>query len=205
MLPEDNEKLQYLQKEQDSEIAAELSPDELLEYQLRTSNTAGQLRYSLSAFNPTEGEFRAIFKAQQDFDKQYGSGGNLTPDQQRVRQEHQGDLFASIQDAIGPDRAADYKLQTDPNYIQLTDLVDRLDLPASVSKQVASVQSDISKRADAVRKDPGLSAADRNSQLAALADEATGSITAALGERGMAAYRNNGGGWLQALKQPPSN
>jgi hypothetical protein len=205
MLPEDNEKLQYLQKEQDSEIAAELSPDELLEYKLRTSNTAGQLRYSLAAFNPTEDEFRSIFKAQQDFDKQYGSDGNLTPDQQRVRQEHQGDLFAAIQDAIGPARAADYKQQSDPNYIQLTHLVERLDLPASVSQQVASVQGDISKRADAVRKDPGLTASDRNSQLAALSDEATGSITAALGDRGMEAYKQNGGGWIQSLKQPPSN
>jgi hypothetical protein len=202
MLPEDNEKLQYLQKEQDSEIAAELSPDELLEYQMRTSNTASQLRFSLSAFNPTEDEFRAIYKAQQEFDSQYGAEGNLTPDQQRERQAHQGDLLAKIQDALGPDRAADYKLQTDPNYIFTKRLVERLDLPAAATQQVVSVQNDITRRADAIRRDTSLSAADRNSQLAALADEASGSISTVIGERGMAAYRDNGGGWIQGLRQP---
>ena len=202
MLPEDNEKLEYLAKEQESEIAAELSPDELLEYQMRTGNTASQLRYTLSAFNPTEDEFRAIFKAQQDYDKLYGLDGNLTPDQQREYQAHQGDLFAKIQDAIGSERAADYKLQTDPNYMQTSRLMERLELPAAATQQVVSVQADISKRADAIRKDTSLSVADRNSQLAALGDEATSSITAVMGERGMAAYKDNGGGWIQSLKQP---
>jgi hypothetical protein len=42
-------------------------------------------------------------------------------------------------------------------------------------------------------------------ETATLADEATGSITAVMGERGMSAYKNSGGGWIQSLKQPPSN
>lgn len=205
MLPEDLEKLDYLQKEQQAEITAELSPAELFEYQLRTSNVASQLRYNLSAFNPTEDEFRAIFKAQQDFDSQYGANdGKLTQDQLHEREAHQPDLLAKIQDGIGADRIADYKQQTDQNYIQVSRLVDRLELPATTTQQVVAVQGDISKRADAIRRDPSLSAADRSSQLAALSDEATGAITAVMGERGMAAYRQNGGGWLQNLK-PPSN
>jgi hypothetical protein len=205
MLPEDKEKMDYLQKEEKAEIAAELSPEELFEYQLRTSNTAGQLRSKLSAFNPTEDEFRAIFKAQQDFDKQYGSVDEpLSPDQQKEREAHQPELLAKIQDAVGPDRMADYRMQTDPNYQQVSRLVDRLELPAAATQQVVEVQSEISKRADAIRKDPSLSDADRGSQLAALADEATGRITAVMGDRGMEAYKQNGGGWLQALK-PPSN
>jgi hypothetical protein len=197
ILPEDQEKLNYLAKERQAEINAELSPDEQFEYQLRTSNMANQLRYTLSTFNPTEDEFRAIFKAQQDFDSQYGpSDGPLTPEQQKDKEDHKGDLLAKIQDAIGPDRAAEYKVESDPNYIQLSRLVDRLELPAAATQQVASVQGDITKRADAIRKDPGLSAADRSSQLAALSDEAAAQITAVLGDRGLQAYKQNGGGWL---------
>jgi hypothetical protein len=205
MLPEDKEKMDYLQKEEKAEIAAELSADELFEYQIRTSSAAGSLRYALSAFNPTEEEFRAIFKAQQDFDAQYGSQEvQLTPEQAREKEAHQSDLFAKIQDAIGPDRAAEYKQQSDPNYVQLSRLVDRLELPAAATQQVSTVQSDISKRADAIRKEQGLSAADRSSQLSALADEATGEISAVMGDRGMEAYKQNGGQWIQNLK-PPSN
>jgi hypothetical protein len=205
MLPEDKEKMDYLQKEQKSEIAAELSPDELFEYQLRTSNVSYELRSTLSAFNPTEDEFRAIFKVQQDFDSQYGSSEEqLTPDQIKEKEAHKADLLAKIQDAIGPERAAEYKVESDPNYVQVSRLVDRLALPAAATQQVVSVQSDITKRADAIRKDPGLSAADKNSQLAALADEASAQITAVMGDRGLQAYKQNGGGWIQGLK-PPSN
>jgi hypothetical protein len=205
MLPEDTEKMNYLRKEEQAEVAAELSPDELLEYQLRTSNAAYQLRSTMSAFNPTEGEFRAIFKAQQDFDSQYGSSEEqLTPEQQKDKEAHKAELLGKIQDAVGPERAAEYKVETDPNYVQVSRLVDRLELPAAATQQVVSLQSDITKRADAIRRDPGLSAADKASQLAALADEATTQITAVMGDRGMAAYKQNGGGWLQGLK-PPSN
>jgi hypothetical protein len=205
MLPEDKEKMNYLQKEQQAEIAAELSPEELFEFQLRSSGTSYELRSALTAFKPTEEEFRAIFKAQQDFDSQYGSSEEqLTPDQLKEKDAHKGELLAKIQDAIGPDRAAEYKVESDPNYVQLSRLVDRLELPAAATQQVASVQSDITKRADAIRKAPGLSAADRSSQLAALSDEATAQITAVMGDRGLQAYKDNGGGWLQGLK-PPSN
>jgi hypothetical protein len=64
------------------------------------------------------------------------------------------------------------------------------------------VQGDITKRADAIRKDAGLSAADKKSQLAALADEATSRLGAVLGDRGLAAYRDNGGWWIQGLAPP---
>jgi hypothetical protein len=203
ILPEDQEKLNYLAKERQAEINAELSPDEQFEYQIRTSNMANQLRYTLSTFNPTEDEFRAIFKAQQDFDSQYGSSEEqLTPEQLKEKEAHKGDLLAKIQDTIGPERAEEYKVQSDPNYIQLSRLVDRLELPAAATQQVASVQGDITKRADAIRNDPGLSAADKNSQLAALADEATSQVTAVIGDRGLQAYKQNGGGWLQGLKTP---
>ncbi|HXQ82029.1 MAG TPA: hypothetical protein VN775_11990 [Opitutaceae bacterium] len=193
MLPEDQEKLAYLEKEQQADIAASLTPDELFEYQIRNSPTAGMLRYSLHAFNPTEDEFRAIFRVQQAFDQQYGSMGPLSPDQQRERQAHKADVAAQVQDILGPDRFAEYKRDTDPAYQAVSRLVERLDLPPAAAQQVVALQDDISKRADAIRKDQSLAAADRSSQLAALADEATSKVASVLGDRGLAAYKQTGG------------
>jgi len=200
MLPEDQEKLAYLGKEQQADIAASLSPDELFDYQVRNSPTAGALRHTLHAFNPTEDEFRAIFRVQQAFDQQYGSTGPLSPEQQRERQAHQADVAAQIQDILGPDRFAEYKRDTDPAYQQVSRLVERLDLPPTAAQQVVALQDDINKRADAIRKDQSLAAADRSSQLAALADEATSKVAAVLGDRGLAAYKQSGGWWIQNLK-----
>jgi uncharacterized phage infection (PIP) family protein YhgE len=125
----------------------------------------------------------------------------MTPDQQRERQAHQADLNASIQQALGADRYADYARETDPTYVATARVVDRLGLPAAATQQVVSVQDDISKRAMAVAHDTTLSDADRASQLSALADEAATKLTAVMGDSGLAAYRQNVGGWLQGLKR----
>jgi hypothetical protein len=201
MIAEDQEKLAFLDKEQQADIEAALTPAEYLEYQLRSSPTAGQLRFQLQAFNPTEDEFRVLFKARQDFDQQYGAewSAGLTPEQREDRQAHQSELAAQIQAALGPDRFAQYKQETDQVYIDTSRLVERMELPAAATQQVVDVQGDITKRADLVRKDPGLSAADKRAQLSALADEAAAKVGAVLGDRGFAAYRQNGGWWLQGL------
>jgi hypothetical protein len=83
-------------------------------------------------------------------------------------------------------------------------MVERLELPAEATGQVLALRGDIDKRADAIRHDTSLSAADRSAQLAALADDATSKAGAILGERGLAAYKQNYGWWIQNLK-PPAN
>jgi hypothetical protein len=83
VLPEDREKLTLLEKEQRADLQAVLTPEELENYQLRSSSTANSMRSQLALFNPTEGEFRAVFDLQQAFDDKYGStnmddGGQLS-------------------------------------------------------------------------------------------------------------------------------
>ena len=199
--PEDTEKLAYLEREKEADLAKALSPEELLDYQLRSSPNASTLRNNLKSFHPSEDEFRAIFKAQQAFDSQYGSTSvPLTQEQSVARQSHQADLTAAIQQVLSPDRFADYKTETDPLYVQVDQVVQRLDLPPGTTAQVFSMQSGYMQQATDIRQDSSLSPADKASKLAALADEATDQLTTALGPNGLAAYKQNGGWWLQALK-----
>jgi hypothetical protein len=201
LMPEDNEKLAYLAKQQEADLAGVLSPDELLTFQLNTSSTASMLRNNLAAFNPTEDEFKAIYKVQQDFNAQYGSPDvQLTPDQQQQRQAHQADLLASIQQVLSPDRFADYKTDTDPAYANVDRLVQQLNLPPDTTQQVVTMQSDYTQQAAAINGNSQISPADKITQLNALADEATGKLTAALGARGFYAYQQSSGSWLQQLK-----
>ena len=199
--PEDGAKLAYLESEMQADLAKAMTPEEFFEYQLRNSNTAGVLRNQLRAFSPTEDEFREIFKAQQDFDQKYGSPyGMLSPDQQAERTAHQADLLAAVQAALEPDRFADYKLETDGNYLATDNVVQRLGLPPATTQQVSSIRTDIRGRAAVIEQDDTLSAADKTTQLAGLYDEATLRITAILGEKGLAAYQTSGGWWIQGLK-----
>lgn len=197
------DKLAYLDKEQKADMAKALTPDDYFEYQLRNSPVAAGLRYSMSAFNPTEDEFRAVFKAQQDFNQQYGDpNSQLSPDQQNERRTHQSELSASIAQALGPDRNADYVAQTDPNYIATNNFAQQLGLPQTATQQIVSVKDDIWKRADALRHDGTLSDVDRASKLSALAEEASSRLTPILGESGFAAYKQSTGNWLQNLSPP---
>src|ERR1022692_1184619 len=75
-------------------------------------------------------------RSQQDFDQRFGSASvPLSADQQRERQAHQAELLSNIQDVLGPDRFAEYKQDTDPNYMTTNRLVERLNLPSSATQQ----------------------------------------------------------------------
>jgi len=206
MLPEDNAKLALLEKEKLADFAKVLTPQELEEYNLRSSTTASQMRSTLATFNPTEAEFRGLFKIQSALDEQYPRPmyGITTPDQMAPRQAAEKELQPQIQALLGPDRYADYQLATDPKYQQINRLVARLELPASTSVDVVNVQETIQKQATALRQDRTLSPDQRNAQLAALAQQAQTQLTTTLGTQGYEAYKNYGGYWLQNLQPRPA-
>lgn len=204
MLPEDREKLALLEKEQRTDLAKLLTPQQLEEYDLRSSNTANTLRSQLVTFKPTEAEFRALYKATRDAEEKIGSltnaGGN--PDQMR---QIQAAALENARAVLPADRFAELKQAVDPLYQQVNRLVARLELPTSAATEVVTVQQDIQKRATAVRGNRELSAEQRNEQLGALAQEASAKISTALGgTRGLEAYKQYGGQWLQTIVPRPA-
>jgi hypothetical protein len=203
LLQGDIQKIHDIQKEQEADIAAALTPEELFDYQLRNNPAAGMLRSNLRAFNPSEQEFRTLFSLQQAFDGKYGSPyGPFTAEQSQARMEHQADLNEQIQNALGPERFAEYKQQTEPEYLALTTLTDRFELPVSAAGDVLAVRKDIDKRAEAVRKNPNLSASDKKALLSSLADEAAAKAGAVLGDRALAAYKEQNKWWFSNLAGP---
>jgi hypothetical protein len=206
ILPEDRAKLALLDKEQRVDIAALLTPQELLEYDLRNSSTASQLRSQLAIFNPTEDEFRAIFKIQQAFDDQYGSVSSIamSMEQRRQRTEAQKQLLPQFQAVLAPDRFAAFQQATDPAYQTINRLVARLELPPETSTQVVTLQKDIQQRAMSAQTALDITPEQRAAQLAALNQEATDKLTQTLGARGFEAYKANGGFWLQMLQPRPA-
>ena len=201
MLPEEREKVAAIDKAMHAELAQLLTPAELVDYDLRLSNTASQLRYSLSAFNATEAEFRAIFKLQSAFDQQFGTSyQGQTPEEMRARSEAQAQLRRDIEAALGADRFADYERAQDYNYRQSTELVARLQLPPQTANTLFALQLDTQQRATALRREMGANPAASAAQLTTLAAEAEAKITALLGgARGLEAYKQYGGSWLVNL------
>ena len=183
------ERLAALERTQRDALVRLLTPQELEEYDLRASNTAAAMRYELTAFNPTEAEFRAIFRLRQSSDEESASGGRTpTPEQ--------------VKAVLPPDRAAEYERATDYNYRQTSQLVARLELPPETSGQVYAVQKDIRQRLSGLDDDQSLSPDQRTQQLATLRQEAEARLTSLLGAQGLEAYRQYGGIWMQSLTPP---
>lgn len=201
--PADREKMNALEKDRHAAIAKVLTPAELAEYDLRMSNTSSSLRSQLAVFNPTEEEFRAIFKLQQPFDEQYSMNyvsGPMTPEQSRQRFEAQKQLQEQIKTMLGPERAQDYERSIDYNYQQTSRLISRLELPPATTNQLYAVQKEVEARLNEIRGNRDLPAAERTEQLTALQRDALNKVTPLLRDtRGLEAYKQYGGNWLQNI------
>ena len=199
-LPEDQEKMMQLQRGFHDDLAKILSADELLEYDIRTSSSAAQLRYTLASLHPTEAEFRALFPLQQALDQQYPfKPGANTPEDMAPRQAATGQMDEQIKALLGPERFAEYQLSRNYDYQQTAKVIDRLNLPSQTTSQVYAVQQDIQRRVSAIR---AATPEDRAAQNATLASEATQKISALIGPTGLEAYQQYGGQWLQRLQAP---
>ena len=169
-----------------AEISKLLTPAELEQYELRSSNNAGSLRNSLANFRPNEEEFKALYAMQKNF-----APGVTSQDQ----------WVAQAQAILGPDRYAEYMAtMSSDGRGKLGQLIARLNLPMTTITTVNAVRDDISARSKVVQSDPSLSTADRSAALAALAQEAQQKLTSSLGDRGYRAYVEAKGDWLRPLK-----
>ena len=200
--PDGSAKFDYLGKQQKADIEAALTPDELLEFNIRSSQDANSLRWTLDTFKPTEDEFRAIYKAQDEFNRRYSTDGGLaTGDVQKERDAHKAELDAELQVTLGPDRFAQYQVETQPNYGSTSKVAEALNLPSGSAQRLLDVEGDITKRMNSLKGDPTLSDADRTTQLAALTGEARSRLSSVLGDKGFELYKANAGYWLNSLPQ----
>lgn len=203
LLPEDREKLAFLEKEMLADMARTLTPEEMTEYEMRTGRTGQALRSTVAAFRPTEQEFRALYRVMQTLDAQFGRSSPQTPEERRQRTEAEAQLGPQIAAVLGPERYADYQRTTDPAWRTAYIYVGLNGLPSALIGPLAGVEQEFAPRARAVRENAALTAEQRNAQLAALAQEAEQRLAATLGAERAAAYKASGG-WMRALQPMPA-
>lgn len=205
--PEDREKLAYLEKEKRAELAEMLTPNELFEYDLRSSNVAASLRRSLAAFEPTEQEFREIFKLQQASmapGTDLAGPGIYTRDAQQARQKAQEAVDQQVKTLLGDARFQEYKRANDPDYRRLYQIASRLQLPHEAAAQAQAIKTSIEDQRRQIMQNPELrEPAKRTAALESLAQQAETKLKPVLGQEGFEAYRQAPGNFLQRLRPPP--
>lgn len=195
--------LAAIRKKHRAELATVLTPEQLEDYELRSSETAQRMKWELSAFEPDEKEFRAIhaFKqAQEELNAARNSDDyNPTPDERKAQQKKTQELEASLADTLGTNRAREYKLMDQYEYRNLFE--------AGISKdavlQIVDMKSEVEKATANLRKDKTLTDEQRQAALRAIKAEAQTTLKDLLGERRAKSYQNQGGYWLRNIA--PSN
>jgi hypothetical protein len=128
MLEQDENDLRVLEQQRQVELANLLSPQELEEYQLRHSHVSENLRNQLSGFEPTEEEFRRLFRLQNDFEEQINRALPESSDEvqaeirARAQEEGQRALNEEMRKVLGGDRYGEWQRAQDPDYKALANL-----------------------------------------------------------------------------------
>ena len=200
----DAEDMRKLMKESESAMAAILSPQELLEYNLRFSMTANTMRMQLAGFEPTEQEFLNLFKLRKAYDDDYGgpyAGAlNLKGEEKAKHDAAKKALDEQIKAQFGDVRYAEYTRGQDYSYQAMFRAADREGLGKEAAVKVYDMKRAAEEQARKLREDKNLVGEQRTAALRAIREETERSVRNVFGEKGYTAYeRNNGAHWLRGI------
>lgn len=203
MLDQDAQKeLASLQKKMLTEMKGFMTPEETFEYDIRTSDTARNMKYELRGFEPSEEEFRAIFaskRAQEDMRASSASGEKLTPEQYKEISAANAKAEADLKAALGTDRYAEMERSKDYSYQQLANAAPFLGYDKAAAVRVYNMKAEAEKAAGDVRRNTNLSPEERNKALQDIRTATEKAVTQEIGERGLKYYKRQGGYWIRNI------
>ncbi len=200
--PEDLAEYKRLREERSRQLAEVLTPAELEEFGLTTSETAVRLRSELAAFGPTEEELRQFYRLRKPLDDQFdaapmGSDAGVDPAQRAQAFDQYEQRLKSV---LGEARYADYRRSKDPQYRNFS----RLGQEAGVPKESLVKAYEVEKRTQAeaarVRADTSLGPDQRQQALKTLQEGLDQAMRQLLGERGFQAWQRAPG--VRVYREP---
>jgi len=206
LLDEDQEQLRRIEKQREAELAQVLTPEELEEYELRNSSTANSMRAQMTGFQPSEEEFRKIFRIQKIFDNEFSHAFDITDDAQaevkaRAQQQAQDALNDEVKKVLGDNRFTEYQRAQDPDYRTLSQVADRFDLSKDVVDRVYGMKQEAERQKAVLESNPNLTFEQRQAALAAIAKETERSVAKEMGGV-WKSYSRTAGNWIRNLGTP---
>lgn len=194
--------LAEVRKKMMEEMKGFMSPEQIFEYDIRTSDTARNMRWELQGFDPTEEEFRTIFAARKlQEESRYPSVPGERPTQEQLkaysdaRKQAQDTLKASL----GEDRFKEMEVSRDYGYRQLVAAGPHIGFDKSAAIKVFDLKADAEKAANELRRNNDLTSEQKNQALQEIRAAAEAAVSNEIGDRGFKYYRSHGGYWFNNL------
>ena len=191
----DDEGIRRMERDEEQELKAILSPEEFEDYQLRHSPLSADLRSQLNGFEPTEEEFRKIFQLRGGYEHataQLKSNGDST-----LKGDMQEVLNAELKRVLGEERYGKYEKLQEPAFQTLNRLGDRFGLPAAITDQAYSFLHAAEAQALQLYEDPNLEDDQRDEALRKMSEETSRAMSRVLGPEAFRVFQGAGGNsWL---------
>jgi hypothetical protein len=198
--------LRKIEKKYHDQLAAILTPDQLLQWDLRHSDTSNQLKNDLSAFDPSQEEFEAIFKykqAEEELNPPRDPDDDSPPTPAtngQAQADKQAALDAELAQTVGTNRVAEYKLEQDYGYRNLIES----GVPKDAVFKLDDMKTQAQAAAQKIRSDSTLTADQRTDALNAIRAETQNSINGLLNGKQVKQYASQSGWWLNNIAPLPA-
>jgi hypothetical protein len=200
-LPEDREKLALLEREKRADLVAILTPQELEDYEMRSSPITQRLRSAMTWMNATEEEFRAVFRIQQQLGDpiNYAMMGVRPTTSFQERQERDKQMASAVASALGEKRAAEYERAQHYEFQQLARIVQRENRDLQAAITAFDLRASTAEGSIRIHEDRSLAPEQRLAALRELAQKTREQLSATLGAAAGKAYADSAT-WLQAIE-----
>jgi hypothetical protein len=198
MTEETMQKLAGLAQQRRSEIEALLSPDELQEFDLRTSDTANRLRQELNGFHPTEQEFRQLYQMRKTFEEVMNSSADVRdPAVLQTRIETEKRLTDKAKADLGGRRFEEFQRSQDIDYQNTLRLVEYFGLPEKAAADVYDLKVRDQKQAAEIEAEANATDAQRAEAFDRMQTNSEQRLTEILGKRVFDEYRRSNRWWMR--------
>jgi hypothetical protein len=203
----DPDDIRKAMKESEAAIAAILTPEEMLDYNLHMSMTANMMRMQSAGYEPTEQEFLDVFKLRKAYDDDYGGmfgTGSMSKAEKEKAEAAKKVLNEEIKKTLGDTRYAEYERAQDYNYQTLYRIGDKNSVAHEDINKLYDIKKVAEEQAKTIRNDQSLTPEARTAALQGIRSETETIWHKTLGDKAFEAYQNqNGSYWLKSISPDP--
>lgn len=205
VLPEDREKIAYLEKAKREDLAKILTPEELADYEMRTSTVTNRLRNMFTIMDASEAEFRTIYQTHLPYTETlyptYSGGMSYTGmTQMDERRKATEAINATLKQTLGEARYAEYTRANDREFQQLYQVSRPDNLPYATLVQAYNSRQPAADASMKIANDTSMKHEDKIAALKKIAQDARTQILSTLGPTAGPAYADTAR-WITALEQ----
>lgn len=193
----DTSAMQKLLAEKDAEMLKILSPEEKFEYDLRLSQTAMMMRMGMGDFEPTEQEFREMFRAQKQFETEHGMTGFGT--RGGIASAERQELNNQLKSVLGEDRFRTYQFEQRWAFDPLHNIARDHNVPKETAFKVFDLQTAAETEAAKIRANQNFSDEQRKAAMDAVRAETKNAVGQVIGAPATEDYIKKAG-WFKNLK-----